>query len=198
VRRRGLLLLWSLLAAVPARAEEPSAPETTHVLAGEVAVGGGLTWLGGDASTSGSLQVRSWDLRLGVGGRQRGASLAPLGAPPGDSATWLITAALSRGHTPAGLEVSGLRLGMGARYGHQRWTLGGDVELVKLEVRRVSTGGTLAATGLGVRLLGALDLLRFGADRAVLIYLDGALDELDPWGAKDFLPALHAGLSVRW
>jgi hypothetical protein len=198
VRRSGLLLLWPLLAAVPARAEAPSAPEATHVLAGEVDVGGGLTWLGGDASTSSSLQVRSWDLRLGLGGRQRGAALAPLGDPPGDSATWLITAALSRGHTPAGLDVNGLRLGVGARYLHQRWTLGGDVELVKLEVGRISTGGTLRATGLGVRVLGALDLLRLGRDRAVLLYLDGTLDELDPWGAKDFVPALHAGLSVRW
>jgi len=185
------LLALLLAAGAPAHAEEAATPGSVHAFAGEVSTGGSLCSLHG-------LRLVGWDLRLALGGRQSAEAAFRGRLPAQDNATWLVTAGLFQGHTPAGLRAGGLRLGAGVRYRSGRLTAGIDTEWVRLAVARASAGGELRATGIGVRLLGALDVVRLGGDVAALAYLAATLDEFDPLGGQDILPALQGGVALRW
>lgn len=197
-----LLLALLVTAAAPVRADQqptPAAapapgPERYQVFAGELAAGGTIGSLA-------NLTLTGWEVRLGLGGRQPVPQPMSARASWLESVTWLITAGLSRSHTPAGLEVRGLRLGLGARAQGGRLTIGADAEWVQVEIPRVSTGGRLLAQGVGARLLGALDLLQLGPGRALMAYLDGTLDAYGPLlnsGTHNTQLGLHGGIALRW
>jgi hypothetical protein len=202
VRRLALPLLALLVGATwPAGAEEPptppaaTAPGPYHLFAGEVAAGRSVSSLA-------SVTLTGWDFRLGVGGRQPAPKRFLFRADWLDSVTWLITGGLSRTRTPAGLQARGLRLGLGTRAQGGRFTLGADAEWVQVEIPRVSTGGRLLAQGIGVRLLGAFDLLQLAPGRSVMAYLEGQLDTYTPsffsGGKNNTQPALLGGVALRW
>jgi hypothetical protein len=182
-------------APTPVGAQKAGERDAAHLFAGEVAVGGA-------AGSVASLGLTGWDLRLALGGRQYGVPRA-MHLPGFDSGTWLIMAGISRSQTAAGLHARGLRLGIGVRLQSGRLTVGLDTEWIQLEVRRVSTGGTLRGGGTGLRLLGALDLIRLGGERAVQAYLEGTVDTFGliafgGGGDHTYLPAIHGGIALRW
>ncbi len=208
------LLALLVAAAAPALAQDPSvaAPEPPMArassepavparaqprdFAGELAACRSISALAG-------LTVTGWEVRVGLGGRQGKVAATAMRLPWFDSLTWLVSAGLSRGRTPAGLEVRGLQLGLGLRAQRSRFTVGIDSHWVQLEVPRVSTGGAIRAAGARVGLLGAFDLLRLGEQGAFMAFIDGT-GEL--YGASIFGDsgqhnsqfAAHGGLALRW
>lgn len=185
-----ILLVAAACAAANARADEE--PAAGPPAAGQRFSGEALAALG--LGSAGRLALRGWSLRLAAGAR---------GPPPPGFLSglteigWLVTAGFSRWQTPAGLQGTGFRLGMGIRAGFGRFFAGADVEGVRLDVGRVSTSGQLRGTGLGVRLLGGFDLLRFG-DAALAATVEGTLDTFDPFGSPENLPAIQVGAGLRW
>lgn len=86
----------------------------------------------------------------------------------------------------------------GARARFARVTAGVGLEWVRLDVARASTSGEVRGTGLGVRLLAAVDLIRLGGEASVAAIVDATLDTFDPLRSPDYVPALHAGAGLHW
>jgi hypothetical protein len=212
-RRLALLLLVALAATVGAEEPPPTPPPesepalpapapswtASNTFTGELVAVGTI-------STLAELKLTGWEVRIGLGGRQGKAAPAALGLTSFDQATWLIIVGLSRTHTVTGLEVRGLRLGVGVRLQAGRFTLGADTHLAQLDVPRVSTSGTLSAAGAGIGLVISLDLVQFGERAAVMLFADvtgdlygvsifqtggGGGDHNSQFGA-------HGGLALRW
>jgi hypothetical protein len=160
----------------------------------------------GAVGTLAELRLTGWEVRLGLGGRQDPKVANFLRLQGFDQATWLIIVGLSRTHTSTGLEVRGLRLGVGVRLQAGRFTLGADTHLAQLDVPRVSTSGTLSAAGAGIGLVISFDLFRFGEHAAAMLFADvtgdlygvsifqtggGGGDHNSQFGA-------NGGLALRW
>jgi len=177
------LLGLTLAAAAPARGgEPPGAPR----LAAEVL---------GSASTSVLYGVgeSGYGLRVGLGGTQEGET--PWGGTK--ATTWLVTAAYLWGGHYGGAPVDEARLGVGFRLRSGRLGLGADAELLRASVDRASTSGRLVATGLAVRVVGALDLARLDGRGAVVATLDLGLAELGTGRAPAHEPSISLGLGLR-
>lgn len=132
-------------------------------------------------------------VRLGLGGQD---SAGTHWGTPGVS-TWLVTLAVARGFGSRGVSVNELRLGVGGRARSGRLTVGLGAEWVRLTLDRASTAGSLAGSGLAARVLGGVDVVRWG-QAALLLTLEASLAQLGPGGLGTFVPSAQGGFGLRW
>jgi hypothetical protein len=174
-----------LLSVTSARADPPAGAGPGWRLSGEALA----------AVSTGVLHdvgVSSWGFRLGLGAREH---LAPGVATRGSR--WLVTVAgNASGFGPVASVREG-RLGLGVRFHFRRVAAGGDVELVLVDVDRVSSTRPLRGTGFGARLVGSYDLVQLG-DVAFLAALEASLTALGWPGAPTYWPQLQAGVGLSF
>lgn len=185
--RSAAVALWVLLAAASAPVlaqEEP--PARSSKLAAECLATAATSILH-DVGTS------AVGVRLGLGGQDSAGT--PWGTP--GVSTWLVTLAVARGFGSRGVSVNELRLGVGARVRSGRLTFGLGAEWVRLTLDRASTYGGLAGSGLAARVLGGVDVVRFG-QAALLLTLEVSLAQLGPSGSGTFVPSAQGGFGLRW